>query len=95
MVHARQSRPDSGLGSQAKALETFCEVVFSLGSGCYRTRVSGTSTVVPRSSKNTPPAGQGLIARIERLPVTELLNLVDRLDAEQEAASAQVQCVCV
>jgi len=29
------------------------------------------------------------------MPVTELLNLVDRLNAEQEAASAQVWIVCL
>jgi len=33
MAHTRQSRPDSGLGFQVKALKTFYGVPLSLGNG--------------------------------------------------------------
>ena len=52
MVHTRQSRPDSGLGFQVKALEIFVFPPLGLASG----------TVVPSSQE--PPSPQGPIVAL-------------------------------
>ena len=46
MAHVRQSRPDSGLGFQVKAIESFQVVPFSLGSE-QGVRGGGTNVSAP------------------------------------------------
>ena len=55
MAHIRQSRPDSGLGFQAKVLETFSAVPSSLGS---RMAASASLTALP-ISRHVPHTEHG------------------------------------
>ena len=49
MAHIRQSRPDSGLGFQAKVLKTFRDVPYLIGRGRGARRASNASAKSTRS----------------------------------------------